>query len=209
MAEMMESVQVYVRAGGFLLVPLVIVCLGIWAYYLRARQAMGRVLAVSREQVPEFVEDMQGGRPDTVLATKYAGYRGQVPGAVEYVIRETDAGAMPAQAFDTYDQVFMETYSRDIVVVLALTAAAPLLGLTGTVVGMIGTFDAVAVGGGEVSHNVAGGISQALITTQLGLLVAIPGVFGSVHLRRLAARIRTRLAFYRGQLLLAYEGECR
>ena len=40
-------------------------------------------------------------------------------------------------------------------------------------------------------------------------ILAIPGVFGSVHLRRLAARIRTRLAFYRGQLLLAYEGECR
>ena len=64
MAEMFESVQVYVRAGGVLLIPLVIVCLGIWAYYLRARQAMGRVLMVSREQVPEFVEDMQGGRPD-------------------------------------------------------------------------------------------------------------------------------------------------
>jgi biopolymer transport protein ExbB len=61
--------------------------------------------------------------------------------------------------------------------VRTITHVAPLLGLLGTVRGMIATFDAMAIGGGLApADGVAGGIAEALITTQLGLLVAIPGL---------------------------------
>lgn len=55
---------------------------------------------------------------------------------------------------------------------------APLLGLLGTVAGMIETFDALgdATGGAAQGVGVAGGISEALFSTQLGLLVAVPGL---------------------------------
>ncbi len=54
---------------------------------------------------------------------------------------------------------------------------APLLGLLGTVIGMIETFDSLATMTlFSQSGGIAGGISQALITTQVGLAVAIPGV---------------------------------
>ncbi len=205
MSEFVYQVQSYVGAGGVLLVPIAVVCMGIWAYYLRSRFAMTGVLSVSRAQAADFLADMQEHGISERTALKYGSYRHQVPGAVEYVIRQADRGASPAQAFDTYESFFMQGHSRDIIILIALTAIAPLLGLLGTVAGMIGTFDAVAIAGGETAGQVAGGISQALITTQFGLLVAIPGVFGVAHLRRLEASIRTRLAFYRGQLMLAYE----
>lgn len=59
----------------------------------------------------------------------------------------------------------------------AIVAVAPLLGLLGTVSGMIETFDSL----GDMtlysqSGGIAGGISQALLTTQFGLAVAIPGL---------------------------------
>ena len=73
--------------------------------------------------------------------------------------------------------------SRNFVIVAALTATAPLLGLLGTVLGMIRTFRVSDVFG-EMSANIAGGISEALITTQLGLIIAIPGVFGLAVLKR-------------------------
>lgn len=56
-------------------------------------------------------------------------------------------------------------------------AVAPLLGLLGTVVGMINTFQQITLFGTGDPKLMAGGISQALVTTVLGLVVAIPLVF--------------------------------
>ncbi len=55
-----------------------------------------------------------------------------------------------------------------------VAAVAPLLGLLGTVVGMIATFQAITLFGAGDPKLMAGGISQALVTTVLGLCVAIP-----------------------------------
>ena len=58
-----------------------------------------------------------------------------------------------------------------------VAAVAPLLGLLGTVTGMIATFQAITLFGTGDPKLMAGGISQALITTVLGLIVAIPLLF--------------------------------
>ena len=59
-------------------------------------------------------------------------------------------------------------------VIKVLAAVAPLMGLLGTVTGMIGTFQAITLFGTGDPKLMAGGISQALITTVLGLCAAIP-----------------------------------
>ena len=58
-----------------------------------------------------------------------------------------------------------------------MAAVAPLLGLLGTVVGMIGTFQAITLFGTGDPKLMAGGISQALVTTMLGLIAAVPLLF--------------------------------
>ncbi|HIM94004.1 MAG TPA: MotA/TolQ/ExbB proton channel family protein, partial [Campylobacterales bacterium] len=58
--------------------------------------------------------------------------------------------------------------------VMVLAAVAPLLGLLGTVTGMIATFDMIAEYGTGDPKMLSGGISEALITTMFGLIVAIP-----------------------------------
>jgi biopolymer transport protein ExbB len=63
---------------------------------------------------------------------------------------------------------------RGIGTVKLLAAVAPLLGLLGTVVGMINTFQAITLYGTGDPKLMAGGISEALVTTMLGLIVAIP-----------------------------------
>lgn len=57
---------------------------------------------------------------------------------------------------------------------LVIAAVAPLLGLLGTVTGMIATFDVITDYGTGNPKLLSGGISEALVTTQLGLVVAIP-----------------------------------
>lgn len=80
----------------------------------------------------------------------------------------------------------------------SLVAAAPMLGLLGTVNGMVETFASLhATTGLALTHaterTVAGGISTALITTQIGLIVGIPGLAVARVLRRLDARRRDEL----------------
>ncbi len=63
---------------------------------------------------------------------------------------------------------------RYINVVGTIAAIAPLLGLLGTVFGMIKAFDVISIQGVGNPSSLAGGISEALITTAAGLVVAIP-----------------------------------
>jgi biopolymer transport protein ExbB len=63
---------------------------------------------------------------------------------------------------------------RNMGVLLTIANLSPLLGLLGTVSGMIKTFNAISVYGVGDSAPLAGGIAEALITTASGLLVAIP-----------------------------------
>lgn len=66
------------------------------------------------------------------------------------------------------------TIERGLGTIKILAAVAPLLGLLGTVTGMIGTFQAITLFGTGDPQLMAGGISQALVTTVLGLIAAIP-----------------------------------
>jgi len=63
---------------------------------------------------------------------------------------------------------------RNIGVLLTIANLSPLLGLLGTVSGMIKTFNAISVHGVGAPAHLAGGIAEALITTATGLVVAIP-----------------------------------
>lgn len=69
-------------------------------------------------------------------------------------------------------------------VVATSAAVAPLLGLLGTVSGMIETFKMMTIFGSGDASTVSGGISEALITTELGLIVAIPSLIVSALLTR-------------------------
>ena len=72
-----------------------------------------------------------------------------------------------------------------------LAAIAPLLGLLGTVTGMINTFHVITYYGTGDPRMMSGGISEALVTTMLGLMVAIPIMFGHTLLSR---RVETMIA---------------
>jgi biopolymer transport protein ExbB len=77
--------------------------------------------------------------------------------------------------------------------IAVLAGVAPLLGLLGTVLGMIQTFEVIAIFGTSNAKAMAGGISVALVTTQSGLVVAIPGLFVSGFLTRRSRRLESAL----------------
>ncbi|MBL4856463.1 MAG: MotA/TolQ/ExbB proton channel family protein [Idiomarina sp.] len=75
--------------------------------------------------------------------------------------------------------------TRNLTFIKIISVVAPLMGLLGTVTGMIKTFQAITLFGTGDPKLMAGGISQALVTTVLGLVVAIPMtlLFATLHTR--------------------------
>ncbi|MEM6583400.1 MAG: MotA/TolQ/ExbB proton channel family protein [Pseudomonadota bacterium] len=69
-------------------------------------------------------------------------------------------------------------------VIKTLVALCPLLGLLGTVTGMIEVFNIMAVTGGGDARSMAGGVSRATIPTMAGMVAAISGVFANTYLSR-------------------------
>ena len=87
-------------------------------------------------------------------------------------------------------------FERDLRVLKVCVSASPLLGLLGTVTGMLTTFGALSTGSGgdKTMTLVAKGISEALITTETGLVIALPGLFFQYQLSRQKEKYKSFLA---------------
>lgn len=78
--------------------------------------------------------------------------------------------------------------NRYLPVIKTLVALCPLLGLLGTVTGMIEVFNIMAVTGGGDAKSMAGGVQQATIPTMAGMVAALSGVFANTYVTRIAQR---------------------
>lgn len=158
----------YFSLGGFVMPPLAVGTLVLW-YFLGLRWQL---------------LDRGNRRSCRVLVSRYLkGYRRRPKGimdtaAVWGVTLARDHRGKPLRyALEDAFGAFDEELQRGKVVIRTIVTVAPLAGLLGTVIGMIETFDSL----GEMalfsqSGGIAGGISQALFTTQMGLAVAVPGI---------------------------------
>lgn len=82
---------------------------------------------------------------------------------------------------------------QNVGVIKALIAICPLLGLLGTVTGMITVFDVMTFSGGGNARAMAGGVSMATVPTMAGMVAALSGLFMSSWLQRKAERERALL----------------
>ena len=99
---------------------------------------------------------------------------------VDRGLEEVEKGIQNSGAIE---MAFLE---KNMIWLNAVITVAPMLGFTGTVVGMIGAFDAIKAANDISPAVVAGGISQALLTTAFGLIVAmIIQVFQNVFVSRI------------------------
>ena len=83
---------------------------------------------------------------------------------------------------------------RNIPLIQTCVALCPLLGLLGTVTGMVEVFEVMAISGSGNPRSMAGGVSKATIPTMAGMVAAISGVAMATYLQRKAARERELLA---------------
>ncbi len=140
----------------------------------RASSSTDKVLA-------ETKPDLEQGKRDQALQTcqQYGGATGRVMAAT---IRNLDRDREHVE--DIVSEAILHEsahLNRFGAIIMVIAAVAPLLGLLGTVTGMITTFDIITEFGTGDPKLLSGGISIALITTEIGLIVAIPAlIFGNL-----------------------------
>jgi biopolymer transport protein ExbB len=179
-----DTILAYLHAGGFVMPPLVLATLVLW--YAIGYRAM-TLRRGARGPVRHLVGGYRQGlarRPRGLLdraARRGVDVARRAPGGLSRILDEALFG-------------YYEEAKSGRTIIMGIVSIAPLIGLLGTVSGMIETFDSL----GDMtlfaqSGGIAGGISQALFSTQMGLCVAVPGVIVGRLLDRRQRRIEEEL----------------
>ena len=127
-------------------------------------------------------------------------------GRLQQIVAEHKKEDPEATAIRLDEQLAEESslLNRGLPTVAVLAAVSPLLGLLGTVTGMIETFQSITLFGTGDPKLMSGGISQALVTTQLGLAVAIPLVLLHSLLTGQVNRLVEKLGKHNSDMLTGY-----
>ncbi|MBI4178354.1 MotA/TolQ/ExbB proton channel family protein [bacterium] len=153
----------------------------IWVWRRERPQDVSQVLQmVGAGRRPEALDLCSRGKEDYVLSMFHDGLRAGGPHTSLFV-------ALDQSASDHYIHMkkFMPVFE-------AIVTLSPLLGIFGTVLGIVQAFDAL---GGHVENvqQVAAGVSQALITTVFGLIIAMPTLVFHIFFRSQVSRARHRM----------------
>ena len=171
-----NAMAAYFEMGGLVMAPLAMVAVALW-YGLVSRLMIVRP---SKDDPRRLIDKMEQG----------AGTPGGVTAGAARLAIDVARSAQSAEELNSLLREKFGEIKSDIgrfrALVRGLVIIAPLLGLLGTVDGMIETFKAL----GEMalftqSGGIAGGISRALFTKQIGLAISIPGILvGRIIVRK-------------------------
>lgn len=183
--DLLKDLSYYINVGGFVMPPLLLASIVLW-------WAIGYRWSALKRGTSKSVR--------ALLRKPKKRIKKEPGGIVEAALQE---GLLLKKSGKSHlrrrlDDAFW-SYEADIkkhrTLINTIVAIAPLMGLLGTVVGMIETFESLGnMSLFSQSGGIAGGISQALFTTQMGLAVSIPGLLVSGMLNRRQTEIETDLA---------------
>jgi biopolymer transport protein ExbB len=183
------ALEAYLVAGGMIMLPLVVISVAMWILIINRMFFFRRLTRknMTRERAARYIQENQIPDPKD--------YKGAIAMLVtEFQARRTGKMNLDRSILDETVMSVVSKLDDNLTVIGVLARVSPLLGLLGTVTGMIATFDVISVFGAGNARAMAGGISEALITTQTGLMVAIPGLYAHNFLTRRAENLKRRVA---------------
>lgn len=175
-----KSLLQVIRDGGWLMLPIGASSILLMVFILERMTALRKGRIVPRPFVKRFLEQLREEQLDAESAMALCEEnKSPVSEVFAAAIQKWDRPSVEIEQaiIDTGERVSnsLRKYLR---LINGVATVTPLLGLLGTVLGMIQAFDAIGAAGAQVRPEVAiaGGISQALLTTAAGLSVAIPAL---------------------------------
>ena len=185
-AKARPTVMEHLRQGGFVMIPLLAVALAAVVLTVGKAVELGRIQAEPGRQLDAAIDAAR--RNDVVAAREAAAdIRQPMRSLVEEAVVHRHSGRDSLEEI-LHEQVLaaLPRLERHLGTLAVLGGIAPLLGLLGTVTGMIHTFQLVTIFGSGDAKLLSGGISEALITTETGLAIAIPVLLAHAFLARRA-----------------------
>jgi biopolymer transport protein ExbB len=176
-----KTVLEVVNSGG--LIGWVIVGLGAFAVFLTILRALFLQSASGSTDrlYGKIKEEVENGRIEDALEISHSS-KTSIANVMNATLRNIDRDRQHLD--DIISEAILHESGRldkYNMLIMIIAAVAPLLGLLGTVTGMITTFDLITEFGTGDPKMLSGGISEALVTTELGLIVAIPSlIFGNL-----------------------------
>ncbi|MDY6956470.1 MAG: MotA/TolQ/ExbB proton channel family protein [Pseudomonadota bacterium] len=178
-----------VRAGGWVMIPILLCSLGAVAIVAERLWSLRRARIVPAELMPQVQQWIKSDQlnDEAVLRLRRHSPLGKVL-AAGLASRHLDRAAVKESIEDAgrHEVHELERYLNTLGTIAGVT---PLLGLLGTVFGMIRMFSALTSAGVGNPADLAHGIAEALITTAAGLIVAIPALAMHRYLRGWVADI--------------------
>lgn len=177
----------YIHTGGIVMFPLVLISVLLWGCIIYRLLVLKQLYRrdITPAQAYTCVSDW------TVLSPKWQGVDAML--VRTFVSLRSGDPELDRHLLEEAATQVRSSLRQGLNLISVLAAVAPLLGLLGTVLGMISTFDTIALFGNSNPRAMAGGISEALVTTQTGLIVAIPGLFMRNFIQRRADGLELRL----------------
>ena len=180
----MERIWDIWMSGGWVMIPLFLLAALLYG------QAFQLLLYIRRSRLDESTQMHWW---DWVRNPEKA--EGRIGEVIQYTQTDVSSAKQVRNRFDEVRAALLALIDRRTRFVTTLVAAAPLLGLLGTVLGMLQMFYGLATSAGTESASViASGISEALVTTQTGLTIALPGLFLVMIIQRQRHRLEARIA---------------
>ncbi|MFH2057998.1 MAG: MotA/TolQ/ExbB proton channel family protein [Pseudomonadota bacterium] len=186
--ELFFSIENYIQSGGVVMIPILVISFCMWTLIINRLLFLHRLYIknISRDTAGQLVKNNQW--PDdkyqgvnSLLVRQFLLARSNDPVLDNFILDETVVRLV--SSLDSY-----------LGAIRVMAGVAPLLGLLGTVIGMMETFDVITIFGTGNAKAMAGGISVALITTQTGLMVSIPGLYMSGFLTKRANNLKYKIA---------------
>lgn len=132
-----------------------------------------------------LVQDIKGGRLDSTLSNQYVANSPLGALLIGAVSAEKPLSRqMLQERLEARGKLIVSNLYKHLNLLGSIAAIAPLLGLLGTVIGMIEVFSVIMEAGTGQAQPLAGGISEALVSTATGLSIGIPALFFSRYLHR-------------------------
>jgi biopolymer transport protein ExbB len=196
-----DSLFSFIQDGGFWVYPILL--FGLLSLMIALSKTFELIKAgrIDRKAIDRIMTNTDHLNHESVLQTAK-----ESESAIHQFV--TDALNISHSARDQMEDCLLELMQRaktkqekHLYMVAVTASVAPLIGLLGTVAGMIETFKMISLFGSSDAMSLSSGISKALITTELGLIVAIPALVMHVLLSRKSQAIMSDMEYYAARII--------